>query len=81
MGATLSEQRDSKCEEDEEPHSGQDEVLKDSAGNEVNIRLETASIYKASKESIDSTNHTGVYRCGNCGELFVCVLLLHCSRQ
>ncbi|XP_047677672.1 A-kinase anchor protein 12 [Tachysurus fulvidraco] len=35
MGATLSEQRDSKCEEDEEPHSGQDEVQKDSAGNEL----------------------------------------------
>ncbi|KAK2843486.1 hypothetical protein Q7C36_011701 [Tachysurus vachellii] len=39
MGATLSEQRDSKCEEDEEPHSGQDEVLKDSAGNEKNGKL------------------------------------------
>lgn len=43
MGATLSEQRD-KCEEDEEQHSGQDEVTEDSAEDKVNIRLVIASI-------------------------------------
>ncbi|MCJ8736773.1 hypothetical protein PDJAM_G00016420 [Pangasius djambal] len=35
MGATLSAQRDSKCEEDEEQHSGQDEVPENSAEDKL----------------------------------------------
>lgn len=38
MGATLSQQKDSKCEEDEEQHSGQDEEPEDSAKDKVHIR-------------------------------------------
>lgn len=44
MGATLSEQRDSKCEEDEEQLSGQDELSEDSAESKVNIGLGIAYI-------------------------------------
>ncbi|KAB5562206.1 hypothetical protein PHYPO_G00015290 [Pangasianodon hypophthalmus] len=35
MGATLSAERDSKCEEDEEQHSGQDEVPENSAEDKL----------------------------------------------
>lgn len=52
MGATLSAQRDSRCEEDEEHLSGGYEVPEDCTEDKVNIRPIIAficAVYKAGK--------------------------------